>query len=158
METDKVWGMMAGLPPKPYMVISNDAYENMTKDELQWVLLHEVGHWVLGHNIKMILVQAVFILIGFFILQYIHVYQWLLAVFLGILLAAIHTQVARLFEYEANSYALSRMDHPKNLESILERATNRWRNKGKKDGIKEKLFNVWILDIYKDLVAKAKVA
>lgn len=156
MDTDKVWGMMAGMPPKPYMVISKDAYENMARDELQWVILHEAGHWVLGHNIKMALLQAVFVLVGLFILQNnTYISPLILAPMLGVLLAIIHTQIARLFEYQANGFALARMDNPKGLENILERAKERWRKKRRSDGLKEKLFNVWILDIYKDLVSKA---
>lgn len=40
LETTATWGMMAGLPTFPYMVISRDAYENFSKDELQWLYLH----------------------------------------------------------------------------------------------------------------------
>lgn len=159
LDTTKVWAMMAGFPTMPYMVISKDAYENFTKDELQWLLLHEAGHYVLWHNVKMIILHLIFIAIGFLILIELSLFinTTILSLILGVLAAIIYTQIARRFEYEANYYALSKMDNPKGIENMYEKARNRWRKKNLgKDGLRQKLFNVWILDIYKDLILKAK--
>lgn len=82
--------------------------------------------------------------------------QLIFALVLGILLLTMNTQLSRSFEYEANNYALSKMDNPKGLVNIYEKAKTRWRKKGKKeDTLVHKMFNVWILDIYKNLVRKA---
>lgn len=154
LDTDTTWAMMAGLPFMPLMVLSKDAYDNFSKDELQWVLLHEAGHYILWHNVKMIVLQLVFIVIGVFILSnYDHL---LLSFTLGILFFIINTQLSRNFEYEANNFALFKMDNPKGLANMYDKAKERWRKKGKKgDTLFQKMFNVWILEIYKNLVQKA---
>lgn len=159
LDTTRVWAMMAGLPPMPYMVISKDAYENFTKDELQWVLLHEAGHYVLWHNVKMIVLHLIFIVVGFLALLNLNFYinPLIPAFLLGILAAIVYTQLARRFEYEANYYALSKMDNPKGVKNLYKKAKKRWSIRGdNKDGLRRRLFNVWILDIYKDLIIKAK--
>lgn len=161
LDTNKTWAMMAGLPTMPYMVISKDAYENFTKDELQWVLLHEAGHYILWHNAKMIVLHFVFITVGIFIIvQFSNLLDpLLLSVLLGIFSAILYTQIARKFEYEANYFALSKMDNPTGVENMYEKAENKWRKKGiEKDGLFQRLFNVWILDIYKDLIIRSKIA
>ncbi len=161
LDTNKTWAMMAGIPSMPYMVISKDAYENFTKDELQWVLLHEAGHYVLWHNVKMISLHLVFIILGLFVLTQLNIFlnPFILALLLGILSAIIYTQIARKFEYEANDFALSKMDNPTGIKNMYEKAKNRWRKKGiEKDSLYQRLFNVWILDIYKDLIIRSKLA
>lgn len=161
LDTNKTWAMMVGLPTMPYMVISKDAYENFTKDELEWVLLHEAGHYVFWHNVKMIFLHLVFIIAGFLILMELNTYfnPLILALPLGVLSAVIYTQIARRFEYEANDFALSKMDNPTGVENMYEKAKNRWRKKGiEEDGLFQRLFNVWILDIYRDLIIRSKTA
>lgn len=154
LDTNKTWGMMAGIPSMPYMVIAKDAYENFTEDEMQWLLLHEAGHYILWHNIKMMLLQLFFIILGLLILMNFNTYinLFILSLGLGIIFAIVHTQIARKFEYEANYFAISKMDNPKGLSNMLVKAQQRWRKKGlKEDTLWQRLFNVWLLDIYRDL-------
>lgn len=156
METKTTWAMMAGMPSMPYLIISNDAFKNFSKDEFQWLLLHEAGHYVLWHNVKMIVLQLGFIAIGASILFQFNIL--ILALFVGVLFAVLNTQIVRKFEYEANYYALARMDNPKGLKNMYRKAKDRWSKKGKKrDNLLQKLFSVWILDIYRDLVKKASI-
>lgn len=155
LDTQTTWGMMAGLPGSPYMIISKDAYENFSKDEMQWLLLHEAGHYVLWHNPIIIFQQFLLLFLGIFVLTQFN-YLWL-GFLMGVLLSVVHTQMARAYEYEANYYALSKMDNPKGLKNMYQKAKERWRKKGKeKDTLWQKMFNVWILDIYKDLVKEIK--
>ncbi len=154
LDTRTTWGMMAGLPGAPYMIISKDAYENFSKDELQWLLLHEAGHYILWHNFKIIFLQLLFIVLGILILMQFN--YLLLGLCLAIVLVIPYTQLARKFEYEANDYALARMDNPEGLKNLYQKAKERWRKKVKKeDSILQRLFSVWILEIYKDLNKKA---
>lgn len=154
VETGTTWAMMAGLPSMPYMIVSKDAYENFSKDEMEWLFLHEAGHYILWHNLKIAGLQLLFIVTGVVLIaNFNHIF---LALLLGFLLPILDTQIARKFEYEANDFALKRMNNPKGLENIYERAKQRWRSKGKvKDTLMHKLFKIWTLDIYKNLQAKA---
>ena len=43
----KMYGMMAGIPFWPKMILSEGLYKALNKDELEWVILHEAGHCVL---------------------------------------------------------------------------------------------------------------
>ena len=154
LDTKTTWAMMAGLPAMPYMIISKDAYENFSKDEMEWLLLHEAGHYALWHNAKMILHQLLFIAIGVWTLSVFN--ELLVALLVAVSCAILHTQLVRRFEYEANYYALSKMDNSKGLKNMYEKAKQRWRKSGKgEDTFWHKLFNIWILDIYKDLVLKS---
>lgn len=156
LDTDTTWGMMAGLPGIPYMVIARDAYENLSNDELQWLYLHEAGHYKLWHNLKMIFLQLGFLVSGYFILQT-NFYPLLLAALLGVIFAIIYTQIVRNFEYEANYFALKRMDNPKGLKNLYKKVEKRWyKNKIPKDTLWDWLFKIWLLEIYKDLAIKAK--
>src|SRR3989339_561872 len=48
----KMYGLMAGLPFWPKMILSEGLYKNLNRDELEWVILHEAGHCVLWHNLE----------------------------------------------------------------------------------------------------------
>lgn len=160
IDTRATWAMMSGLPSRPYLILSYDAYRNFSKDEFQWLLLHEAGHFLLLHNIKMIFLQLGFLALGFYILLQFNLYlePLLLSILLAILFSILYVQATRRFEYEANYFALSKMDNPKGLKNMYEKARKRWMNKGRKeDTLWHKLFNVWVLDIYKDLVKKATI-
>jgi Zn-dependent protease with chaperone function len=157
LDTKATWGMMAGLPWMPYMILSRDAYENFSKDEMQWLLLHEAGHYKFWHSSKMFFLQLACIFLGFFLLLQTNneIPSLLLALSLAILFAILYVQITRNFEYEANYFALSKMDNPKCLKNMYQKAKERWRKKGKpEDTLWQKLFNVWILEIYKDLAKK----
>lgn len=158
IDTRATWAMMSGLPSRPYLILSYDAYNNFSKDEFQWLLLHEAGHFLLFHNIKMIFLQLGFLALGFYITLQFNPYigPLLLSVLLGVLFAILYVQITRRFEYEANNFALSKMDNPEGLKNMYEKARKRWMDKGRKeDTLWHKLFNVWVLDIYKDLVKRA---
>lgn len=140
---------------KPYMIISKDAYEKFNKDEMQWLLFHESGHYILWHSGKMILLHLFFLFVGFIILSSISS-KILLTFLLGILFAIIYIQIVRRFEYEANYFALSKMDNPKGLSTLYAKAKVRyWKRNMNKNRLWLKLFNVWNLDIYRDLMEKA---
>lgn len=156
-ETDKVWGMMAGLPPKPYMIISTDASSKLNKDEMEWVYLHEAGHSVLWHNYKMVLLQIVLVLSGVFVLNIIFRLELLTVLLLSILLSILYFQIARFFEYEANDFALKRVTNPQGIITLKEKARQRWLSrKIPLKGFKQKLFHTWTFNIYEDLAMNAK--
>lgn len=151
LDTQTTWGMMAGIPGAPYMVISKDAYETFTKDELQWLFLHEAGHYVLRHNVKSVLIQGAILIIG--IRTLLMIPHAIVAMLLAIAGSIVYPQIVRRFEYEANAFAVARMDHPKKLKTLYAKAQKRWKKKGvSEDNQMHKLFNIWHLGIYKDLM------
>lgn len=157
LDTNKVWAFMGGIPGFPYMVISKDAYENFSKDELEWLVLHESGHYVLWHNVKCIFLQALLIIVGLFLITNLSITNVISAVILGIIFPIIYIQIARKFEYEANDFAMSRMTNPKALTTIYDKAKIRWKKKGQgENSLTQRLFSIWTFKIYEDLIDKIK--
>lgn len=160
-DTDKLWGMMAGFPPKPYMVVSTDAIKRLDKNEMEWLYLHEAGHFVLWHNTQMVLLQLLFIIIGSVVLMIIHFNNFLLdwnsSILLSIVFSIIYFQIARYFEYQASAFALQRISNPYGIVTLAKKAKIRWFGNRKEKSIYHQLFNTWIYDIYVNLVKFAKV-
>lgn len=113
-ESEKVWGMMAGIPGKPTMLLSKPLYECFNKDELQFVVLHELGHYASQHSIKELVVSLTLLGAGFFILKRMKTLKAALvtSVCLGILFGLLALQCGKFNEYEADQYAMTRMDNP----------------------------------------------
>lgn len=111
----KMYGMMAGLPFWPKMILSEGLYKSFNKDELEWVILHEAGHCVLWHNL-----QAFFIQIGilFFGIYTVSLFKPSLALIplYALFLSFVCIQVLRWgIEYVADRYSISRVTHPKRV-------------------------------------------
>jgi len=125
----RMYAMMAGLPIWPKMILSEGLYKNLNKDELEWVILHEAGHCVLWHNLKTMLIQLIFVLIGFYL-----IYFNRMNLFAGILLATIYSfgciQVIRwLIEYQADMYSIERVDNPNGVITAQKKFRNaKYRN------------------------------
>jgi len=108
----KMYGMMAGLPFWPKMILSTGLYESLNKDELEWVILHEAGHCIMWHNLQSFLIEMIMMTVGIhlikisnFSLFYIPVH----AIFLSIV--AIHL-IRWTTEYVADKYSINLVDNP----------------------------------------------
>jgi len=111
-EKNKMIGFMVSSPPfKPLMLFSEKLYKSFTDDEMQWVILHESGHYLMWHNLKFALTQIfLFIAVIYFVLRS-NVGSVVLFLLL-ILSAAIYIQIAKIFEHKADTYAAENMDNP----------------------------------------------
>src|SRR3989344_3478924 len=68
-ETPKLFAMMPSTPPfETKMIISRGMYESFNENELEWVILHEAGHYVMWHVVKLAMVQLVLLVIGVYAL------------------------------------------------------------------------------------------
>jgi len=105
------FAMMGSFLSKPVMILSKKLYENFSEKELEYVIFHETGHYLLAHNLKEILIGislsvlgSVFILtfsVNFFV-------SFLLALIFGIFAI----QLFRGFEYQADKFALKALGTP----------------------------------------------
>jgi len=121
---DKMYGMMAGLPIWPKMILSTGLYESFNKDELEWVILHEVGHCVLWHNLQSFLIEMTILFFGIYIIKVGDV-GLLKVVPISIILSIICIQIIRwTTEYIADRYSINRVDNPKGVIT----AQNKFRN------------------------------
>jgi Zn-dependent protease with chaperone function len=111
-EKDKMIGFMVSSPPfKPLMLFSEKLNKSFTDDEMQWVILHESGHYLMWHNLKFALSQILlFIAVIYFDLRT-NVGTAVLFLLL-IVSAIIYIQIAKIFEYQADTYAAENIDNP----------------------------------------------
>src|SRR3989338_10777911 len=51
LESDKPFGMMVGIPTKPQLILSRKLYDTFTPGEMEYVVMHEAGHYKLWHTV-----------------------------------------------------------------------------------------------------------
>ena len=111
----KMYGLMAGLPFWPKMILSEGLYKSFNKDELEWVILHEAGHCVLWHNLQAFLLQIGTLSLGIYTILVFKL-SLPLTILYSILLSFVCIQILRWgIEYVADRYSIDRVDNPKGV-------------------------------------------
>lgn len=131
LKDDKPHGAMIGIPGKPIMLLSNDLYENFNRDELEYVILHEVGHYEFKHGIKIVLFITFLTLVGVATINSIGVGSdsRFITMVLGISLGIVSIQFQKTTELEADSFAVSRVSNPKGMISATKKFRKSWQKK-----------------------------
>lgn len=115
-EKRKAIGFMVSSPPfKPVMIFSERLYNLLTPDEFEWVALHESGHYLMWHNLKFALSQLTIGIVGLFFIFYFKMISFMYVFIFSFILALFYIQFVRIFEYQADYYAVTHMDHPKGM-------------------------------------------
>jgi len=118
---NKMYGMMAGLPFWPKMILSTGLYNSFNKDELEWVILHEAGHCVLWHNLQSFLIELATLAFGIYLINIININLFFMPI-LAILLGIVCIQIIRLTtEYVADKYSINLVDNPKGVISAQDK-------------------------------------
>jgi len=131
-ENSLMVGFMLSSPPfKPIMVFSQKLFKNFTLKELDWVVLHEAGHYLMLHNWKLALSQFILLIIGLFIVESFRFQTLFSILVISLLLPLIYIQVAKIFEYQADNYAVKTMPDPRGMISgnTKMRKVNNWERK-----------------------------
>jgi Zn-dependent protease with chaperone function len=111
--SSKPWGMMIGLPKYPYMIVSRALYEGFNADEVEYVILHETGHYLLGHSAKLAVLYLSFLSMGFVLMDNLTIsFLWIV---IAIAIGLIQIQMSRILEYEADTFALKYMSNPQGM-------------------------------------------
>lgn len=111
----KMFGMMAGLPIWPKMILSEGLYKTLNKDELEWVILHEAGHCVLWHNLEAFFIQLIIMSLGNYVIG-VSKMTILLIPFFSLSLSFVCIQIIRWsIEYVADKYSIDRVDNPQGV-------------------------------------------
>lgn len=120
----KMYGMMAGLPFWPKMILSEGLYKSFNRDELEWVVLHEAGHCVLWHNLQAFIIQISILFFGIYTILRFN-FSIFIVPFYATLLSVICVQILRWgIEYVADRYSINRVDDPQGVIT----AQNKFRN------------------------------
>lgn len=129
VNSDAVFGGMTGIPTKPVMTISKGMYDLFSAEELQYVLLHETGHYVLQHLLKELAVQGSIILLAFFVfrsIKYPLPISMSLALVSAFLIGIIIIQMMRSYEWEADTYALEHLDDSQSMITATKKLEAAW--------------------------------
>ncbi len=111
----KMYGMMAGLPFWPKMILSTGLYESLNKDELEWVILHEAGHCILWHNLQSFFIEMVTLALGIYLIQLNKINLFFIPIH-AILLSIVSIHLIRwATEYVADKYSINLVDNPKGV-------------------------------------------
>lgn len=114
-EKEKMIGFMIGSPPfKPLMLFSEKLYKAFTDDEMQWVILHESGHYLMWHNLKFAISQLTIFILGLYFIIRLRI-DILLSILIFIVLSITYIHIAKIFEYQADGYAAKNMDNPEGM-------------------------------------------
>jgi len=112
---EKMYAMMVGFPFWPKMIISTGLYKQFSKDELEWVILHEAGHCVLWHNLQAAVLQILAMVLGSYMIWNLKI-GFFGATLIVFLFGFICIQSIRWgIEYFADWYSISRVNNPKGV-------------------------------------------
>lgn len=123
IESDKMYGGMTGVPGSPLMMLSSKLLKTLNKDEQEYVLLHEAGHFKYHHPIILALSQILLIAIGIYLSAH---GNPLMSLFLGSVLSLVLIHIARVTEAAAENFAASHMDNPKAMLTAVSKFNDRW--------------------------------
>lgn len=137
-ESDLLFGMMVGIPGNPQLILSRKLYETFSKDELEYVILHEAGHYKLGHSVKELTEGIVFFGLGLLILN--RFPNLLLAAVLGLIFGILMIQLAKISELEADNFSLKRVGNPKGMITATEKFYKVWKHQDPKSPLIRFLF------------------
>lgn len=124
----KLYGMMAGLPFWPKMILSEGLYKSLNKDELEWVILHEAGHCVLWHNLEAFFIQIGVLSFGIYTATRFQLPS-IFYIPYSIFLSFVCIQIIRWgIEYIADRYSISRVDNPKGVITAQDKFRKAYKN------------------------------
>jgi len=125
-ETDKPFGMMVGIPTKPQLILSRNLYDTFTPNEIEYVVLHEVGHYKLYHSMIELIVGVFLLIIGIIVLRKTVLFpqSLLISLFLGLIFGVLMIRLGRFHEYQADNFAVKTITDPQGMI----KATNKFRN------------------------------
>lgn len=126
INSDHPYGAMVGIPGAPYLILSKYLYEKFSPKELEYVLLHETGHYAMNHAVKEGVVFFLLFAIGSVVVHKIKAKKRVVfgILILGLIFGIALIQLGRKNEYEADHYAANRISDPQGM--IL--ATQKFQN------------------------------
>jgi len=129
-DTDRAFGAMIGLPSKPQMILSRGLLERFSSTEIEYVVLHEAGHYYLSHTIKEAVVGLVFLAFGILLLKRIRENRGGIAttILMGAFFGIVMIQLGRKHEVEADRYALEQISDPHGMYSASEKFRSEYVN------------------------------
>lgn len=108
------------------MILSQALYKTFNVDEIEYVVLHETGHYVFAHSAKLAVLFLSLLSIAFVLItdSQMPIVWMLVAVMIGL----IQIQMSRVCEYEADAFALSHLSNPKGMITATHKFQKAYKN------------------------------
>ena len=147
--TKKANAAFTGIGKSKRILLGDTLLENYTKDEIETVIAHELGHYKKKHIIKNIVIGTIASFLTLFIISVLYniSIQWfgfdkitivaalpLLSIWImliGLIQTPLTNILSRKYEYEADEYAITSTRKPASFKSTLNKLTEQ--NLGDKD-------------------------
>jgi len=132
VQSEKPYGLMVGIPARPILILSSNLYETFTKDELEYVFLHEAAHYKYLHSVREVIFSILLIFVGIIVVFALPVqaFSFVITVMLGVILGIINVQFAYLSELQADRFAIRNMSNPPALITAIEKFKEAWNGRG----------------------------
>ena len=116
-ESDHPFGMMIGIPTKPQLILSRGLYETFTSDEIEYVVLHEAGHYKLWHGVIEFIVGVILFVIGILVLRKINVLKLSIptALVLSLIFGILMVRLGHSHELQTDGYTVKKMTNPEGM-------------------------------------------
>lgn len=140
--TKKANAAFTGIGKSKRIILSDTLLENYSKNEIETVIAHELGHYKRNHIIKNIFIGTASSFITLFLIAFFYEasISWfgfqsiktiaalpvlsLWAMLIGLIIAPFSNIISRKFEYEADEYAVLSTKKPVDFISTLEKLTD----------------------------------
>ncbi len=117
----RLYAAMIGIPGRPYMVLSSRLNDEFSDSEKEYVVLHEIGHYLLHHSIK----ESAFFLILFIIgCLIVRSRSPLIIPVIGVVFGLLYIQFGMRSEYEADNFSVTHITDPRGMISATEKFKN----------------------------------
>lgn len=125
-ESPHPFGMMIGIPTQPQLVLSRGLYETFTPEAMEYVVLHEAGHYALWHGTIEFVAGIVLFGIGIYLLKKMTDTKksLVLSLVIGLLFGILMVQIGKLHELQTDKFTIQRIGNP----SGMIEATNKFRD------------------------------
>lgn len=122
-DSEKLFALMPGIPSRPSMIFSKKLYETFSKEELEYVTLHETAHCLKWHVLKFAILQLGIGIFGILTIYFfpINNLSIFMSIITGVFYAIVFVQLGRYFEKEAEEFAASNIKNPEDMISAVER-------------------------------------
>lgn len=118
----KLYGLMSGIF-KPHLILSTSLHKEFNSDETEYVLLHEMGHYLLHHNQIEVITGLILLTSGSTLISITEL-STLLSIMLGFLCGIIMIRLGRIHEYQADQFSLTRMNNPEGMITATQKFQN----------------------------------
>lgn len=114
---------MVGIPTQPQLVISRAVYNSFSPSALEYVVIHEAGHYRFWHGLIEVIMMGILFIVGVILIKKFK-FNFITVIILGLVGGILLTQLGKVNEIKADEFTAKTMTNPRGMIE----ATNNFRN------------------------------